>query len=564
MVTRTGTAVSAGVAIAPAAVLKHSESRAAHDLIEDKGAELERYRKARAGVLSMFDGLQAKAKGEEEAVLLVHRVMVEDPEFIAAVEKLITEKGYNAAWAVEAATSTYVSMLEDIGNEYFRERIADLRDLERRMVSQLLGDTKTISLQQGPSVLVADYLLPSEFISLDRSKLQGICLDGGGKTSHVAILAKSAGIPTVISLEDFSSKVRPGELIIVDGKYGVAVADPERKELREFLKKQKRALKQDQVLLRKAHLPARTLDGRRVYLYANVDSAESVGKAIKAGADGIGLFRTEFLAFQKDDSDETYINAAKAASPHKLVFRTYDIGGDKIPDDLRIEEENPVLGWRAVRFCMKNKDMFQRQLIAILKASAVNPGVQVMFPMVSGPDELSDVLSFFEETKEKCRREGVAFNEDIKTGTMIEVPSAALTADLIAKQVDFLSLGTNDLVQYTLAVDRGNSKISYLYKPMHPAVLRLMKMVVDAARKAHIPLSICGEMAGELDSLPVLIGMGLDELSMSSRSILEARLRTRALKAEDCRTLFDTVSSLPDTASIEKALEEFNSTYGKT
>lgn len=563
MVTRTGTAVSQGVAIAPAFVLKHNESRVEHEKTEDREGELERFRKARRKVLSELNELREQAGGEKEAILLVHTAMLEDPEFTASIERFIKEEGYNAAWAVDASTSSYVAILEDIGNDYFRERISDMRDVERRMLAALLGENGTPMLS-APSVLVADYLLPSELIALEGHGLAGICLDGGGKTSHVAILARSAGIPAVISLGDFSRQVKPGQLVVVDGKYGEAVADPEREDLRKALKKQKRALKQEQMLLRKANLPAQTLDGRRISLNANVDSAEGIEGAIKAGAEGIGLFRTEFLAFRKDESEEVYIRAAQAAQGHKLVFRTYDIGGDKIPDELRIKEDNPVLGWRAVRFCMKNKELFQRQLVAILKASAVNPGVQLMFPMISGPDELSEVLSFFEETKENCRKAGIAFNEGMKVGSMIEVPSAALTAGLIAKQVDFLSLGTNDLTQYTLAVDRGNDRISYLYRPMHPAMLKLMKMVVDAARSERVPLSICGELAGELDYLPVLIGMGLDELSMSSHSILEARLRTRALRAEDCRSLFDTVSSLPNTTSVEMALKEFNSSNGKT
>lgn len=563
MVTRTGTAVSQGVAIAPAFVLKHNESRVEHEKTEDREGELERFRKARRKVLSELNELREQAGGEKEAILLVHTAMLEDPEFTASIERFIKEEGYNAAWAVDASTSSYVAILEDIGNDYFRERISDMRDVERRMLAALLGEAGTPMLSS-PSVLVADYLLPSELIALEGHGLAGICLDGGGKTSHVAILARSAGIPAVISLGDFSRQVKPGQLVVVDGKYGEAVADPEREDLRKALKKQKRALKQEQMLLRKANLPAQTLDGRRISLNANVDSAEGIEGAIKAGAEGIGLFRTEFLAFRKDESEEVYIRAAQAAQGHKLVFRTYDIGGDKIPDELRIKEDNPVLGWRAVRFCMKNKELFQRQLVAILKASAVNPGVQLMFPMISGPDELSEVLSFFEETKENCRKAGIAFNEGMKVGSMIEVPSAALTAGLIAKQVDFLSLGTNDLTQYTLAVDRGNDRISYLYRPMHPAMLKLMKMVVDAARSERVPLSICGELAGELDYLPVLIGMGLDELSMSSHSILEARLRTRALRAEDCRSLFDTVSSLPNTTSVEMALKEFNSSNGKT
>ena len=356
----------------------------------------------------------------------------------------------------------------------------------------------------------------------------------------------------------------------MDGKYGTAVINPQKKVLSEYRQRCDAAARADAELLKEAGLPAETTDGFRIRLMCNIEGLDGIDGAISSGAEGVGLFRTEFLALQKsylDDEEKmehVYQEAVMRMSQYgPMTFRTYDIGGDKVIEGMGINEENPILGWRAVRFCMENKDLFRSQLISILKASAISDSVRIMFPMISGAEELKEVLAFLEEVKSECREKGIAFDEDMEIGTMIEVPSAAITADVLADYVDFMSIGTNDLIQYTIAVDRGNEKISYLYQPLHPAVLRLIKHVVDSAKAKGKRISMCGEMAGDADYLPILVGMGFDELSMSAHSILEAKRRIRLLDKGSCTQLVNHVLSLPDAVSIEAALKEFSEQYGK-
>ena len=359
------------------------------------------------------------------------------------------------------------------------------------------------------------------------------------------------------------------DVIAMDGKAGTVSVNPDRRTRSSYRKRMDNELRSEAELKADAGLPAITKDGFQVSLMGNIEGMEGIAAAIKAGADGIGLFRTEFLMMQPEYADEEKRNAiyretVERMSPYgPVTFRTYDIGGDKVPKEMKIEEENPILGWRAVRLCMEMKDLFRDQLVSILKASASCHGTRLMFPMVSGSEELRSVIAFLDEVKDECHGKGIAFDEDIKIGTMIEIPSAAITSDVIARYVDFMSIGTNDLIQYTIAVDRGNEKISYLYRPLHPAVLRLLAHVAESAHKNGIPVSMCGEMAGYPDYLPILIGLGIDELSMAPSSIMEVRRRIRTLSRSSCASFANHVLSLPDAQEIENALKEFNSTYGK-
>ena len=441
--------------------------------------------------------------------------------------------------------------------------------MKASILASLAGVSDKIELRQ-PSVIVADYLTPAELISLPRGNVLGIASDKGGLTSHIAILARSANIPAVLGLGDFSSKVSDGMLVAVNADEGTAVSDPDRKTRSHMKSLINRNLRYDMELKKGAEGPAMTADGRRIHLLSNIAGPQGVKPAIEAGAEGIGLYRTEFLALHKDfllsgaKEEELYIEAAKEMGPYgPVTFRTFDFGGDKQIEWMNLNEENPILGWRAVRFCMERKDIFSHQLAAILKASAYADDVRIMFPMISGIEELKSVLAFFDEVKAICRASGVKFNEDMQIGTMIEVPSAAICSDILADYVDFMSIGTNDLIQYTLAVDRGNDKISYLYKPLHPAVLRLIKYVVDSAKAKGVTVSMCGEMAGMPEYLPILIGMGFDELSMANHSVLVAKKRMRELDSISCTRLVNHVLSLPDASSVEEALKEFNSQYGK-
>ena len=569
MVQKTGIGVSPGAVIAEAAVLRHSGLGVEHTTVEDIDSELAVFSAALHSAFSYLDATLVSSE-EEKAMLMTLRAMLSDPEYTGLIKDNIKERNYNAAWAVEAATEKYASMLDKMGDGYFSERASDIRDAGYILIEAIAGESISAFHLTKPSILVADYLLPSEFLRLDRKFLRGLCLDGGGKTSHIAILSRSADIPAVFALGDFSIYAENGMTIAMDGKYGTAVLDPQKKVLSEYRKRCDAAARAEADLQKGAGLPAETVDGFRIRLMCNIEGVEGIDGAISSGAEGIGLFRTEFLALQKsylDDGDKmyhVYQEAVERMSEYgPITFRTYDIGGDKVLEGMGINEDNPILGWRAVRFCMENKELFRSQLVSILRASAISPSVRMMFPMISGSEELREVLAFLEEVKAECREKGIPFDEDMKIGTMIEVPSAAITADILADYVDFMSIGTNDLIQYTIAVDRGNEKISYLYRPLHPAVLRLIKHVVDSAKAKGIQVSMCGEMAGETEYLPILVGMGFDELSMSAHSILEARRRIRLLDKGSCTRFVNHVLSLPDAVSVEAALKEFTEQYGK-
>ena len=569
MVQKTGIGVSPGAVIAEAAVLRHSGFGVEHVTVEDIDSELAVFSSALNSAFSSLDATLVSSE-DEKAMLMTLRAMLSDPEYTGLIKDNIKERNYNAAWAVEAATEKYASMLDKMGDGYFSERASDIRDAGYILIEAIAGESISAFHLTKPSILVADYLLPSEFLRLDRKFLKGLCLDGGGKTSHIAILSRSADIPAVFALGDFSIYAENGMTIAMDGKYGTAVLDPQKKVLSEYRKRCDAAARAEADLQKGAGLPAETVDGFRIRLMCNIEGVEGIDGAISSGAEGIGLFRTEFLALQKaylDDGDKmfhVYQEAVERMSEYgPITFRTYDIGGDKVLEGMGINEDNPILGWRAVRFCMENKELFRSQLVSILRASAISPSVRIMFPMISGSEELREVLAFLEEVKAECREKGIPFDENMKIGTMIEVPSAAITADILADYVDFMSIGTNDLIQYTIAVDRGNEKISYLYRPLHPAVLRLIKHVVDSAKVKGIQVSMCGEMAGETEYLPILVGMGFDELSMSAHSILEARRRIRLLDKGSCTRFVNHVLSLPDAVSVEAALKEFTEQYGK-
>ena len=563
MLEKNGLGVSQGVVMAKASVFRHSEIYVSHEPSLDREKDAEAFESAYRHTRSQFDAMDSTDESGR-SLIAVYKMMLEDPDYLALIRGNIKEKGYNAAWAVEAATEKYISLLEKVDDDFFKERIFDLKDISVRILSALSSEHHPEIVVQSPSILVADYLLASEMLASDLSNVIGLCLDKGGITSHTAILARSLNIPTVFALADFSSCVKDGDIVFLDGNSGTVILNPDKKARSIYKKRIDEEQKKEVTLEEDRNLPCVTTDGREIKLMGNIEGPESIDPLIKAGCDGIGLFRTEFLLMLPEYKNEesraaVYEETVKRMAPYgPVTFRTYDIGGDKIPESMKIEEENPILGWRAVRLCMERKDIFRDQLISILKASAVHKGVRLMFPMISGSEELRGVLSFFEEVKTECREKGIAFDEDIKIGTMIEVPSAAITADVIANYVDFMSVGTNDLVQYTIAVDRGNDKISYLYRPLHPAVVRLLKHVADSAKKNNIPVSICGEIAGYVDYLPLLVGLGFTELSMSSHSIMNAHRRIRSLSYESCASFANHVLSLPDAGEIEAALKEFN------
>ena len=561
MIEKRGIGVFPGVVTGHAAVFRHTIlDNVEHALTENPEIELSIFENAVKSVLAEIHKIKPHSK-EESDMLGIYEAMLSDPDYLALIQDNIKDRRYTASWAVEAATEKYVSALIALGDSYFAERITDIRDAEVRLLSAIAGISSDVIVDK-PSVIVADYLTPSELMQMDRSNVLGLMLDTGGLTSHVAILAHSEEIPAILGLGDISSIVEDDAVVAMDGKEGLVIIDPDEKTIRSFRARKGIATRTEKELREGATLPAETLDGHRIHLMCNIEGLEGLDGALSSGAEGIGLFRTEFLALQNFGDEENKARiyeevARRMGDSGPVTFRTYDLGGDKMADGM-ISEENPILGWRAVRFCMERKDIFRKQLISILRASAVSPSVRLMFPMISGSEELLEVLAFLDEVKAECRADGIPFDENMKIGTMIETPSAAITSDILADYVDFMSIGTNDLIQYTIAVDRGNERIAHLYRPLHPAVLRLMKYVVDEAKKKGVTVSICGEMAGCAEYAPLLVGLGFDELSMTAHSVLEVRKRIRTLNAESCVDFADNVLSLRDATSIERALKDYN------
>lgn len=531
-------------------------------------AQLAHYEEASAKVDEDIHAMMKKASNSDEVTILeAQSFMLKDPDFTSRIRHLILDDYYNAPMAVETAAGQIIDQLSKLGSQMFRENIYDVQDIASRLISTLTKEKFTnIKELEEKVIVVADTILPSELLAMDVSMIGAICLDGGGSTSHVAILARSMNIPAVFALKDASSRIESGGLAAVDGLSGILYIDPDEKTVRR-IKREKRQLEEEERLLKEdAVLPAITKDGVRIRLECNIDGIDHVESSLKNGAEGAGLLRTEFLlmtegkTYSEDEQAEIYAQLASAFFRRgPVTIRTYDVGGDKVVSDLHVDEDNPVLGWRAVRFCMSRRDIFRTQLRAVLRASGSCPGrIRLMFPMISGPDELDDVLSFFESVKAECRSEGIAFDEDMKTGTMIEVPSAAITSDILASKVDFFSVGTNDLTQYTIAVDRGNEKISYLYKEYDVAMLRLLKYTSDSAAAHELDLSMCGELASDIEFIPLIIGLGFRKLSMHPASLLSARRLIRSLNYSDCQVLAKKALDMTSCRDIEELVEKFN------
>ncbi len=487
-------------------------------------------------------------------------MMVEDPEYTKAIENEITLSSRCAAWAVEVVTETQKSLLFNIDSEVFKERIADLQSISDAILRKLLGEVEVeLEIKERDTILVADYLTPSEVVKMDNGKINGFALVSGGKTSHVAILAHSLNIPCLCGLKEILDSVKDGDDIILDCDSSSICISPDKDTLekaREFLAKQEADLKELEAM---AHLPSVTTDGHAIKLELNISGSESADELKATGADGIGLFRTEFMLMSDNYKREEEIYSAIAkASQNKgdVIIRTYDVGGDKLVDHISNEEENPILGLRAVRLTLAHKDLFLKQMRAILKAS-VYKNICIMFPMISTVEELDECLALLEVAKQELRDEGISFDEDIKVGVMIEVPSAALCSDLLARKVDFFSVGTNDLIQYTLAVDRGNDSVAYLYNPLQPSVLRLLALIAKNAHEADIECGICGEMASFELYTPLLVGLGFTSLSMSAQSVARIRYIIRNISYEEAKELAKKALNMASSEEIETMLKEF-------
>ena len=482
---------------------------------------------------------------KEGDIFEAHLLMLEDRMLVDEVMRMIREQKLVADYAFHEVSERYIGALAAIEDEYLRERAADMRDLTVRVLDNLLEVKNEFDLRHlaEPCVLVSHDLSPSMTAQLDKKFVLGFATDIGGQTSHTAIMARSLGIPAVVGLQNISSEVESGDYVLLDGYNGNVIVNPTDQSLFEYGQLAKIKATLDEKLREIRMQPAVTLDGKNIPLSANIEDQNDIEAVLAGGAEGVGLFRTEFLFINRvtlpteEEQFKVYQQVAAALKPNPVVIRTLDLGGDKFASHLQLAKEmNPFLGWRAIRFCLAQPELFRAQLRAILRASAEG-NVKMMYPMISGLDELKQANALAEKCKDELRAENIPFDEKIDIGAMIEIPSAALIADSLAQRAKFFSIGSNDLIQYTLAADRTNEKVSHLYEPTHPAIIKLIKATVDAAHKHGIWAGVCGEIAGDPVLVPLLLGLGVDELSAAPSAIDSVKYMIRRVKSDEARQL---------------------------
>ncbi|HJV65073.1 MAG TPA: phosphoenolpyruvate--protein phosphotransferase [Geomonas sp.] len=518
--------------------------------------------RAKADLATLKDQLAATHGPEHLCVIDAHLLLLDDSMLVGETTRYIETLGINAEGALKRTLSRFKAFFEGVEDDYLRERGNDVETVIERVLRNMVGAKLEPITRQGDGkvIVVAHDLSPADILQIDKSQVIGFATDLGGKTSHSAILARSFEIPAVVGLEKITQEVSDGELAIVDGATGTVIINPDPEQFKDYLNRKHRYEYIERELLKLRDLPAQTLDGHRMRLKGNVEFVDEVSGINRHGGEGIGLYRTEMLFFNRlalpseEEQFEAYATVVKMMAPRPVTIRTLDIGGDKCLNDLNLTDEmNPALGVRAIRLSLRQPESFKAQLRAILRASAFGK-VRLFFPMVSGIDEVRAAKALFEEAKRELR--GVhPFDEELPVGIMIEIPSAVVIADLLAAEVDFFSVGTNDLIQYTLAIDRTNEHLSSLYEPLHPAVLRSLKTVVDAAHAAGIEACICGEMAGEPDYLPVLLGLGFDELSMNAVSIPRVKKILRRCTMEAAREVAGKVLTYSTAGEAEAYLK---------
>src|SRR5579859_3466917 len=481
----------------------------------------------------------------EGSIFDAHLLVLEDRTLLDEVIRLIQTQKVNAEYAFHSVAERYAASLAAIEDDYLRERATDMRDVTTRVLNNLLGLDEEVDLRhlKEPCIIISHDLTPSNTAQLDKHKVLGFGTDVGSKTSHTAIMARSLRIPAVVGLKDASTRLESGQYALLDGFNGVIIVNPTDQTLFEYGQLLKKQVTLEEKLRDIQLKSAVTLDGHRVLLSANIESPNDAEAVKLAGAEGVGLFRTEYLFINRDvppgeeQQYQAYRAVAQALKPLPVVIRTLDLGGDKFLAHMPLPRElNPFLGWRAIRFCLQQEDVFRAQLRAILRASAEG-NVKMMYPMISGLDELNQANALVEQYKAELRSEGVSFDEKMEIGAMIETPSAVIVAVSLAKRLLFFSIGTNDLIQYSLAVDRMNEKIAHLYEPTHPAIVRLLKATVDAAHRHNVWVSVCGEMASDPVFAPLLLGLGVDELSASPPLVPPLKFLVRRLKLSEAQAL---------------------------
>jgi phosphotransferase system enzyme I (PtsI) len=546
-----GIAVSAGICRGKILVLDRAQHVITRRQLADTETPVEvgRFEKALVQTRQQISEVQRKLienMGTKEGdIFEAHLLMLEDRMLVDEVIRTIKEQKVNAESAFHAVSERYAAALAAVDDEYLRERANDMRDLTSRVLDNLLQVKSQVDLRNitEPCILVGHDLSPSTTAQLDKKMVLGFATDIGGKTSHTAIIARSLGIPAVVGLKTASEEFVTGDYALLDGYNGTVIVNPTDQTLFEYGQLSRIKASLEEKLREIQNQPAVTLDGKFIHLSANIEDQNDIESVIANGAEGVGLFRTEFLFISRDslpseeDQYKAYRQVAACLQPHPVIIRTLDLGGDKFASHLHLAQEmNPFLGWRAIRFCLAQPELFRTQLRAILRASAEG-NVKMMYPMISGLDELNQANALVEKCKVELRAEKIPFDENMEIGAMVEIPSAALIAETLAKRLKFFSIGSNDLIQYTLAADRTNEKVSHLYEPTHPAILRLIKMTVDAAHQHGVWVGVCGEIAGDPVLAPLLIGLGVDELSAAPPVVPQVKYIVRRLKLAEAQEL---------------------------
>ena len=572
-----GAGVSPGIARGKVHVVRDEFEEVVHYRIAPSQVpdEIGRFETAliqtRMQILEMQQRIAESIGAKDAAIFDAHLLVVEDRTLIDEVLRKLETDLCNVEWIFQEVATRYAETLNKIDDPYLRERALDIQDVTKRVIRNLQGKApKTFVPLNEPHILVTHNLTPSDTASIDRANVLGIATDLGSRTSHTAILARSLNIPAIVGLHDITARLETGQQVLLDGNDGWLILDPTPETLAQYAKVESKRARITAQLKELRETTSTTRDGRHIVLSANIELPEDVDAVKANGAEGIGLYRTEFLYLNRttlpteEEQYRTYRKVAERVSPDPLIVRTFDLGGDKLaPGTVDIGDElNPFLGWRAIRFCLENVEIFKTQLRAILRASAVG-NVKIMFPMISGVDELRRATAVLEECKEELRSSKIDMAERLEVGAMIEIPSAAICASVLAPEVDFFSIGTNDLIQYALAVDRVNEKIAHLYEPTHPAVLRLLKMIADAAHANKLWVGVCGEMAGDVALIPLLLGLGMDELSAAATLVPRVKRAVQSLTIPECRELVEETFKLNTGSEIlARCLELANKRYG--
>ena len=562
-----GNGVSTGIGFGKVVVLKKTERKIEKKTIQKEQIEqeLRRVHDALQEVINETENQMKNITGTEADIMQAYLMILQDPSLIAETENAIKNSNYNAEYAVEVGLNSVIQIFENMDDKYMAARSRDILDIKNRVLGKLLKEENIDLTKLEPNtIIVAEELTTSETAKLDFNNISGIVTELGGENSHTSIMARTHTIPAITKVKDATKILRNGDNIAINGTSGEIYINPTEDEKQRLLDLEKQLEEEKAELEKYRKEESVTKDGIKVKLYANIGLPSDAKVAINNTAEGVGLLRSEFLYMDSDTMPseesqfEAYKKVAEIMEGREAIIRTLDIGGDKDLKYLELEKEaNPFLGYRAIRLCLDRPSIFKTQLRAILRASAFGK-LAIMFPMISSIDELREAKEVLEECKKELDEENIEYDKNIQVGIMIEIPSAALIADKLAKECDFFSIGTNDLIQYTVAVERGNEKISKLYTKYHPAVIQLIKKAIDGAHSANIICGMCGEAAGDSTFIPLLVGLGLDELSMNSNSILRARKTINNLNAKECTKLSEEIINMSSAKEVEKRLKEFH------